>query len=106
VRYHGLFASRAGYANPFTPAGVEAEREALGASFVDGGPAAGPTNRQRIASRLRPILDAARARLGSGVFVEWADVNEAARRLRIHRNTVTRSLDRPWLERRRARQRR
>ena len=52
---------RAGYANPFTPARVEAEREALGALFVDVGPVAAATNRQRIASRLRPILDAARA---------------------------------------------
>ena len=65
---------RAGYANPFTPARVEAEREALDASFVDGGPAAALTNRRRIASRLRPILDAARARLAAGVFVEGADV--------------------------------
>ncbi len=54
---------------------MEAEREALGAFFVDGGPAAAFTNRQRIASRLRPILDAARARLASGVFVEWADID-------------------------------
>src|SRR5277367_5693235 len=68
-------AVRAGYTNPFTPAGVEAEREALGAFFVGGGPAAAFTNRQRIAVRLRPIRDAARARLASGVFVEWADVD-------------------------------
>src|ERR1700729_1724154 len=65
---------RAGYTNPFTSARVEAEREALGAMFVDGGPAAALTNHQRIAWRLRPILDAARARLSAGVFVEGADV--------------------------------
>src|SRR5262249_50686951 len=65
---------RAGYANPFTPACVEAERRALGAFFVDVGPAAAVTNRQRIASRLRPILDAARARLATGVCVEGADI--------------------------------
>jgi hypothetical protein len=57
---------RAGYANPFSPVRVEAERAALGAFFVDlGALPAAPSNRQRIASRLRPILDAA-AGTGAG----------------------------------------
>ncbi len=57
--------------------------------------------------RLGALSDGAAARrYRSHVVALTGNVNEAAHRLRLHRNTVTRSLDLPWLKRWRARPRR
>jgi DNA-binding NtrC family response regulator len=71
-----------GQANPFAPARVEAEREALGPLFVDpgdtttprGAPPAPHLNLGRIAERLRPVLDRARGRLVAGAAADRDDL--------------------------------
>ena len=66
---------RLGYANPFSPTRLEAERAALGPSFLDAGTLrAAPENRTRIAARLRPLLEATRARLTAGTAADADDL--------------------------------